>query len=119
MELPDRTKFLILAPVVRAKKGRHEKTIEAAKKGGFVRVRVDGSMYDLGETIELDKNKKHTVEIVVDRMVKRDGIRDRLGDSVETAVALTDGLVRIVTVPREEGTAETNKYLHIGKFKKQ
>ena len=91
MELPDRTKFLILAPVVRAKKGRHEKTIEAAKKGGFVRVRVDGSMYDLEETIELDKNKKHTVEIVVDRMVKRDGIRDRLGDSVETALSLADG----------------------------
>ncbi len=91
MELPDRTKFLILAPVVRAKKGRHEKTIEAAKKDGFVRVRVDGSMYDLGETIELDKNKKHTVEIVVDRMVKRDGIRDRLGDSVETALSLAEG----------------------------
>lgn len=91
MELPDRTKFLNLAPVVRAKKGRHEKTIEAAKKGGFVRVRVDGSMYDLEETIELDKNKKHTVEIVVDRMVKRDGIRDRLGDSVETALSLADG----------------------------
>lgn len=91
MELPDRTKFLILAPVVRAKKGRHEKTIEAAKKGGFVRVRVDGSMYDLEETIELDKNKKHTVEIVVDRMVKRDGIRDRLGDSAETALSLADG----------------------------
>lgn len=91
MELPDRTKFLILAPVVRAKKGRHEKTIEAAKQGGFVRVRVDGSMYDLEETIELDKNKKHTVEIVVDRMVKRDGIRDRLGDSVETALSLADG----------------------------
>lgn len=95
MELPDRTKFLILAPVVRAKKGRHEKTIEAAKKGGFVRVRVDGSMYDLGETIELDKNKKHTVEIVVDRMVKRDGIRDRLGDSVETALSLADGNLTI------------------------
>ena len=91
MELPDRTKFLILAPVVRAKKGRHEKTMEAAKNGGFVRVRVDGSMYDLEETIELDKNKKHTVEIVVDRMVKRDGIRDRLGDSVETALSLADG----------------------------
>mgnify|MGYP004524975499 CR=1 FL=1 len=91
MELPDRTKFLILAPVVRAKKGRHEKTIETAKKDGFVRVRVDGSMYDLGETIELDKNKKHTVEIVVDRMVKRDGIRDRLGDSVETALSLAEG----------------------------
>lgn len=95
MELPDRTKFLILAPVVRAKKGRHEKTIEAAKKGGFVRVRVDGSMYDLGETIELDKNKKHTVEIVVDRMVKRDGIRDRLGDSVETALSLAEGNLTI------------------------
>ena len=95
MELPDRTKFIILAPVVRAKKGRHEKTIEAAKKGGFVRVRVDGSMYDLGETIELDKNKKHTVEIVVDRMVKRDGIRDRLGDSVETALSLADGNLTI------------------------
>ena len=91
MELPDRTKFLILAPVVRAKKGRHEKPIETAKKDGFVRVRVDGSMYDLGETIELDKNKKHTVEIVVDRMVKRDGIRDRLGDSVETALSLAEG----------------------------
>ncbi len=102
MELPDRTKFLILAPVVRAKKGRHEKTIEAAKKGGFVRIRVDGSMYDLGETIELDKNKKHTVEIVVDRMVKRDGIRDRLGDSVETALSLAEGNLT-VALPGDDG----------------
>lgn len=106
MELPDRTKFLILAPVVRAKKGRHEKTIEAAKKGGFVRVRVDGSMYDLGETIELDKNKKHTVEIVVDRMVKRDGIRDRLGDSVETALSLADGNLTIALLDDDGAEGE-------------
>ena len=106
MALPDRTKFLILAPVVRAKKGRHEKTIEAAKKGGFVRIRVDGSMYDLSETITLDKNIKHTVEVVVDRMIKREGIRDRLGDSVETALSLAGGNLTVALLGEDGEESE-------------
>lgn len=106
MALPDRTKFLILAPVVRAKKGKHEKTIEAAKKGGFVRIRVDGSMYDLSETITLDKNIKHTVEVVVDRMIKREGIRDRLGDSVETALSLAGGNLTVALLGEDGEESE-------------
>ena len=86
--LPARTKFLVLAPVVRGKKGMHEKIFEDAKKGGYVRVRVDGSMYELSEEISLDKNKKHTIEIVVDRLVMKDDIRARLSDSVEAALRL-------------------------------
>ena len=105
MEIPDGTRFIVLAPMVRAKKGMHEKIFEDAKKSGYVRVRVDGSMYDLAEEIKLDKNIKHTVEIVVDRLVKRDDMRSRLADSVETALGLTDGELIIAIVPRggEEG----------------
>ena len=105
MEIPDGTRFIVLAPMVRAKKGMHEKIFEDAKKSGYVRVRVDGSMYDLSEDIKLDKNIKHTVEIVVDRLVKRDDMRSRLADSVETALGLTDGELIIAIVPRgdEEG----------------
>ena len=105
MEIPDGTRFMVLAPMVRAKKGMHEKIFEDAKKSGYVRVRVDGSMYDLSEEIKLDKNIKHTVEIVVDRLVKRDDMRSRLADSVETALGLTDGELIIAIVPRggEEG----------------
>ena len=101
MQLPDGERFMVLAPVVRAQKGRHEKVMADAKKSGYVRVRVDGNMYDLSEDITLDKNKKHNVEVVVDRLVKRDDIRSRLGDSVETALSLADGHLIIVTVPRE------------------
>ena len=98
LSLPSGTKFMVLAPVVRDKKGRHEKVFEAAKKGGFVRVRVDGIIYDLSESIELDKNVKHTVEIVVDRLVIKDEMRSRLADSVETALNQADGNVNISVI---------------------
>ena len=98
--LPEGTRFLILSPVVRDQKGMHEKVLADAKKKGYVRVRVDGSMYDLSENITLDKNKKHKIEIVVDRLVMKDGIRSRLSDSVEAALAAADGRLLVVTVPR-------------------
>lgn len=101
MELPEGERFMVLAPVVRDRKGTYEKVFTDAKKSGYVRVRVDGSMYELSETIQLDKNKKHKIEIVVDRLVMRDDIRSRLGDSVETALSLADGHLIIVTVPRQ------------------
>ena len=104
MELPEGERFMILAPVARAQKGRHEKVFADAKKSGYVRVRVDGNMYDLSEEITLDKNKKHDVEIVVDRLVMKGDIRSRLGDSVETALSLAEGHIVVVTVPR--GDAE-------------
>lgn len=91
MELTEGTRMQILAPVVRGKKGRHEKVIEQAKKSGYVRVRVDGNLYDLTEEIKLDKNIKHSIEIVVDRLVVKQGIEKRLTDSLETALALTGG----------------------------
>ena len=90
-ELENGTRFMVLAPVVREQKGMHEKVLLNAKKSGYVRVRIDGSIYDLSENITLDKNKKHTVEIVVDRLVMKDGIRARLADSVENALKLADG----------------------------
>ena len=107
MALPEETRFMIMAPVVRSQKGRHEKTLESAKKSGYVRVRVDGSMYELSEKIELDKNKKHSIEIVVDRLVMREDVRPRLGDSVETALSLADGHLVVCTVPRD-GEKEEN-----------
>ena len=93
MLLPEGTKLMILAPVVRARKGEHVKIFEDARRSGYVRVRVDGSMYELSEEIKLDKNKKHTIEVVVDRVVIKDGIMRRLADSVETAASLANGLV--------------------------
>ena len=101
LSLPEGTRFLVVAPVVRAQKGMHEKVFESAKKSGYVRVRVDGNLYDLSEEIKLDKNKKHSIEIVVDRLVMRDGIRPRLADSVENALSLADGHLIIVPVPRD------------------
>ena len=101
LKLPEGTRFLVVAPVVRAQKGMHEKVFESAKKSGYVRVRVDGNLYDLSEEIKLDKNKKHSIEIVVDRLVMRDGIRPRLADSVENALNLADGHLIIVPVPRD------------------
>ena len=101
LALPEGTRFMVLAPVVRAQKGMHEKVLADAKKGGYVRVRVDGSMYELSEEIKLDKNKKHSIEVVVDRLVMRGDIRTRLGDSVETALALADGNLLIAPVARE------------------
>ena len=101
LKLPEGTRFLVVAPVVRAQKGMHEKVFESAKKSGYVRVRVDGNLYDLSEEIKLDKNKKHSIEIVVDRLVMREGIRARLADSVENALNLADGHLIIVPVPRD------------------
>ncbi len=101
MALPEGTRFMLLSPVVRGKKGRHEKVFEQAKKSGFVRVRCDGSIYDLNEIFELDKNQRHTVEIVIDRLVIKDDIRSRLSDSVETALRESGGTLIVATVPRE------------------
>ena len=101
MTLPEGTRFMVLAPMVRGKKGMHEKIFEDAKKSGYVRVRVEGAMYDLGEEIKLDKNIKHTVEIVVDRLVRRDDVRSRLADSVETALSLTEGNLVVSVVLRD------------------
>ncbi|MBQ2793096.1 MAG: excinuclease ABC subunit UvrA [Clostridia bacterium] len=101
LKLDTGTRFMVLAPVVRAQKGTQEKVFADARKSGFARVRVDGIMYDLTENIELDKNTKHTVDIVVDRLVLKEDIRSRLSDSVESALHTADGRVTIVTVPRE------------------
>ncbi len=101
MRLPEGTRFLVLAPVVKAQKGMHEKVFADAKKSGFARVRVDGAMYDLSETITLDKNLKHTVDIVLDRLVMREDIRARLSDSVESALRTADGKVSVAVVNRD------------------
>ena len=98
MVLPERQKIQLLAPVVRGRKGRHEKVFESAKRSGFVRVRVDGNMYDLSESIELDKNQKHNIEIVVDRLIVKPGIEKRLTDSIETVLGLTNGLLYVDTM---------------------
>ncbi len=100
--LPERTRLTVLAPVVRAKKGRHEKLLEDAKRSGFVRVRVDGSLYELTEEITLDKNIKHSIEIVVDRLIMKEGIQQRLTDSIETALHQADGLVIVAPEGEEE-----------------
>lgn len=102
MELPQRTKIQILAPIVRGKKGTHQKEFERAKKSGYVRVRVDGNLYELSEEIALEKNKKHNIEIVVDRLVVREDIQSRLTDSLETAIDLTGGLVLVDVIDGEE-----------------
>nr|WP_296958124.1 excinuclease ABC subunit UvrA [uncultured Mediterraneibacter sp.] len=101
MALPERTKIQLLAPVVRGRKGTHAKLLERAKKSGYVRVRVDGNMYELSEEIKLDKNIKHNIEIIVDRLVVKEGIEKRLTDSVETVLHLAEGLL-VVDVIGEE-----------------
>ena len=102
MELPERTKIQLLAPVVRGRKGEHAKVFEQAKKSGFVRVRVDGSIYELSEEIQLDKNKKHNIDIVVDRLAIKEGIGKRLTDSIETIMKLSDGLMTVDVVGGQE-----------------
>ncbi|MBQ7939059.1 MAG: excinuclease ABC subunit UvrA [Clostridia bacterium] len=109
MEMPEGERFMVLSPVVRGKKGRHEKIFASAMKSGYVRARVDGVVSDIVEDMGLDKNKKHTIELVIDRLVMRDDIRTRLSDSVETALRESDGDVMIVTVPRE-GEGKTYEY---------
>ncbi|HAX60111.1 MAG TPA: ABC-ATPase UvrA [Eubacterium sp.] len=101
MGLPERTKFQVLAPVVRGRKGEHVKVLESAKKSGYVRVRVDGIIYELSEEIKLEKNKKHNIEIVIDRLSVKEGIEKRLTESVESALALADGLVMIDIIDGE------------------
>ena len=95
MALPERTKIQLLAPVVRGRKGRHEKLLDRAKKSGYVRVRIDGNLYELSEEIKLDKNIKHNIEIVVDRLVVKPGIEKRLTDSVENVLHLAEGLMMV------------------------
>ncbi|MEE0954812.1 MAG: excinuclease ABC subunit UvrA [Eubacterium sp.] len=101
MALPERSKIQLLAPIVRGRKGRHEKALESARKAGYVRVIVDGNQYELSEEIKLDKNIKHTIQIVVDRLIVKPGIEQRLTDSIETVLHLTGGLLE---VDRMDGT---------------
>ncbi len=102
LKLPERTRFQVLAPVVRGKKGTHKKVLESASRSGYVRVRVDGNTYDLAEDITLEKNIKHNIEVVVDRLVIGPELRSRLADSLETALHLADGLVRIDVIGGQE-----------------
>ncbi len=116
MELPARTKFQILAPVVRGRKGTHEKLLTRAKKSGFVRVVVDGSMYTLDEEIVLDKNIKHNISIVVDRLMIKEGLETRLATSLETALAQTEGIVEIEVVPDKDSGEEGKIYTYSDSF---
>ena len=102
MSLPEKTKIQILAPVVRSRKGEHQKEFDSARKSGFVRVRVDGNIYDLSEEIKLDKNIKHSIEIIVDRIAVNENAKARITDSVETALHLADGLVIVDVIDGEE-----------------
>ncbi|MCY8231448.1 excinuclease ABC subunit UvrA [Priestia endophytica] len=102
LEYPERTKLQVLAPVVDGRKGMHVKVLEDIKKQGFVRVRIDGEMYDLGDDINLEKNKKHTIQVVVDRIVVKEGVETRLADSLETALRLGEGKVVIDVIGEEE-----------------
>ena len=108
--LGEGTRFIVLSPVIRAKKGEHQKVFEDARKGGFARVRVDGILYDLNEQITLEKNKKHTIELVVDRLVLKEGQRRRLTDSIETACAHSGGLVTIELPDRKEELSFSQNY---------
>lgn len=101
MELPEGSKIQLLAPVVRGKKGEHAKVFDRAKRSGYVRVRIDGNMYELSEEIKLDKNIKHNIEIVVDRLVVKPGIERRLTDSIESVLALTEGLLLVDVIGGE------------------
>ncbi len=101
MELPERTRIQLLAPVVRGRKGEHAKVLERARKSGYVRVNIDGNVYELSEDIKLEKNKKHNIEIVVDRLIIKDGIEQRLTDSIETVMKLSDGLLMVDVIDGE------------------
>lgn len=109
LKMDEGTRIQILAPVVRDRKGEHQKELDAARKGGFVRVRVDSIMYDLSEEIKMEKNKKHNVDVVVDRLVIKADIRSRLADSIETASKLTNGLI-IVNIPDKEDILFSQSY---------
>ncbi|MBC3648246.1 excinuclease ABC subunit UvrA, partial [Bacillus pumilus] len=102
LEYPERTKLQVLAPVVSGRKGTHVKVLDQIRKQGYVRVRVDGEMEDLSEEIELEKNKKHSIEVVIDRIVVKEGVAARLSDSLETALRLGEGRVMIDVIGQEE-----------------
>ena len=102
MAFPERSRIVLLAPVVRGKKGEHTKLLESSRRSGYVRVRIDGNMYELSEDIKLDKNIKHNIEIVVDRLILREGIEQRLTDSVENALKLSDGLLNVEVLKEDE-----------------
>lgn len=102
MELEPSTKIQIMSPIIKGKKGEHVKELDNARKSGFVRIRIDGIIYDLSEEIKLEKNKKHNIDVVVDRLVMKDDIKGRLADSIETAAALSDGVVLIDVIGKEE-----------------
>ena len=102
MELPEGTKIQLLAPVIRGRKGEHIKELDAARRSGFVRARIDGSVYDLSEDIKLDKNKKHTIEIIVDRLIIRPDIASRLTDSIETVMTQSGGLAVVNVIDGED-----------------
>ena len=110
MQLPERTKFQLLAPVVRGKKGEHQKVFEDARRGGYARVRVDGSIYELSEEISLDKNKKHHIEVIVDRLMMKPDLARRLTDSVETAANLSGGLVILNELDGDRDTMFSQNY---------
>ena len=110
MGLPERTKFQILSPVVRGKKGEHQKIFDDARRGGYARVRVDGSLYELTEEISLDKNKKHHIEVVVDRLIMKPDLARRLTDSVETAANLSGGLVILNELDGDKDTLFSQNY---------
>ncbi|MCD7750659.1 MAG: excinuclease ABC subunit UvrA [Lachnospiraceae bacterium] len=101
MALPEGTRLQLLAPIVRGRKGMHEKVLERARKSGYVRVRIDGNLYELSEEISLDKNIKHNIEVIVDRLIVKEGIESRLSDSIENALALSDGLLYIDVIGGE------------------
>ena len=109
LELPEGTRLQLLAPVVRGRKGEHVKVLESAKKSGYVRARIDGIVYDLDEEIKLEKNYKHNIDIVVDRIVVKEGIESRLADSIENILHLADGLMTVEVVSWPEGVAGTAK----------
>jgi excinuclease ABC subunit A len=108
IKLPENTKIQLLAPVVKGRKGEHTKILEHAKKSGYVRVRIDGNIYELTEDIQIEKNKKHNIEIVVDRLVVREGIEKRLADSLETVLALSEGLVFVDVIGQDQITLSQN-----------
>lgn len=110
MQLPERTRFQLLAPVVRGKKGEHQKVFDDARRGGYARVRVDGSVYELTEEISLDKNKKHNIEVIVDRLIMKPDLVRRLTDSVETAAGLSGGLVILNELEGDRDTMFSQNY---------
>ena len=110
MALPERTKIQLLAPVVRGRKGTHQKLLEQAKRSGYVRVIADGNMYELTEEIPLEKNKKHNIEIIVDRLIVKEGIEKRLTDSIESVLELADGLVMVEVQKPQEEQAQTMQF---------